>query len=47
MRTLFKSGQWVILIKTGKKYQVEVDYEDWVYLYGLKDPFQPHEIKAA
>jgi len=29
MRGIFDNGDWVIVIKTGKRYQVEIDYEDY------------------
>lgn len=47
MRKLYQVGQWIVVIKTGKRYQVEIDYEDLVYVYGLKEPFADNEVKPA
>lgn len=45
MRKLYKGGEWVVY--NGKRYQVEVDYEDHVYLKGMKEPVLPEQIKPA
>jgi hypothetical protein len=44
---MYQRNQWVILIRTGQKYQVEIDYEDFVYLIGVKNPVKQSEVKAA
>jgi hypothetical protein len=44
-RILYKYGQYVIY--RGNRYQVEVDYEDLVYLIGVNNPVNPNEIKPA
>lgn len=46
-RKLYRYGQWVILISTGQRFQVEVDYEDHVYLIGKEKEVLPNEIKPA
>jgi len=44
-RQLFKRGTEVII--NGKKYIIEYDYEDLIYVIGVKEPFQPNQIKKA
>jgi tRNA(Leu) C34 or U34 (ribose-2'-O)-methylase TrmL len=46
-RILYKPGTWVILIKTGQRFQVEIDYEDHVYLFGKAKEVLPEEIRLA
>lgn len=46
-RILYKHGQWVVVKATGKKYQVEVDYEDFIWLIGIEEEFLPDQIKPV
>lgn len=45
MRRPFEQGTRVTW--KGKRYQVEIDYEDWVYLIGIEEPVPGNEIKLT
>lgn len=45
MRELYEEWQWVIY--AGKRYQVDYDYEDLIYLKGRREPVKPSEVKRA
>ena len=45
MRRPYAYGTWVLW--KGSRYQVEIDYEDWVYFIGVKDPVLADELKLA
>lgn len=45
MRKLYQENEWVLY--QGKRYQVEMDYEDWIYLKGVTEPIFHTEIKKA
>lgn len=44
-RELLKQGTKVII--NGKQYIVDCDYEDLIYVIGVKEPFQPNQVKKA
>lgn len=48
-RKHLSDGQQVRVVKSGydskKVFRVQYDYEDLIYLYGIREPFQPNEIK--
>jgi hypothetical protein len=44
-RQLLKPGTIVMI--NGNIHVVEYDYEDLIYVIGVKEPFQPNQVKKA
>lgn len=44
MRKILQQGTKVSIKGRSGTYQVQYDYEDLIYVYGIREPFQPDQI---